>query len=285
MMAGTPQRVAGQRPQPRRDRCSMLPSSRSKTLSHWFCLVAIVFVFAETSAFLQPRSLRRRQRHLMPMSKVLDTEEGEGPVWDPVNQIYIGGVVPEHAEVDKMIEESGGVLRLFGYGSLCWNPGTGALAHPSVKHTLGRARGYRRCWAQKSTDHRGNPGFPGLVCTLLRDEEFRRFRRPESEEESLTEGLLYEIPPQLVDKCLEELDFREKGVRSICLEDMARVRTVGWHSPFRPSRSGRGTREMLSTSSRTSLRRQSRLSCTVEHLTIRLFGLVLYEIFRLLLVS
>lgn len=143
----------------------------------------------------------------------IDTEEREEPVWDPVAQIYVGGKVPENAEVAKMIQDNHGALRLFGYGSLCWNPGTGPLADPTVEHTLGRARGYRRCWAQRSTDHRGSPSFPGIVCTLLKDEEYRQIRELHSPlEETLTEGLIYTVPPELVDGCLEDLDFREKGV-------------------------------------------------------------------------
>jgi alpha-tubulin suppressor-like RCC1 family protein/cation transport regulator ChaC len=140
------------------------------------------------------------------------------PQWDPVLQIYVGGVVPENAEVQSLIERNDGYLRLFGYGSLCWNPGAGALAKPGVVGTLGRARGYKRCWAQKSTDHRGRPEFPGIVCTLLADGEVDEIRRlPEGStvmpltESTMTEGVIYLIPPDLVRECLEELDFREKG--------------------------------------------------------------------------
>jgi cation transport regulator ChaC len=147
----------------------------------------------------------------------IETEEREDPVWDPVAQIYVGGNIPENAEVTKMIQDNKGALRLFGYGSLCWNPGKGPLADPSVENTLGRARGYRRCWAQRSTDHRGSPSFPGIVCTLLKDEEFRQIRESHSsQEETLTEGLIYTVPPHLVEECLEELDFREKGVSNGC---------------------------------------------------------------------
>lgn len=140
------------------------------------------------------------------------------PEWDPIQQIYVGGVVPANAEVRALIEKNGGYLRLFGYGSLCWNPGTGALAKPGVVSALGRARGYKRCWAQKSTDHRGHPDFPGIVCTLLQDSEVNDMRAiPEGitvaplAEPTMTEGVIYLIPPNLVDNCLEELDFREKG--------------------------------------------------------------------------
>lgn len=162
--------------------------------------------------------------------EILDTEEREEAVWCPERQIYVGGVVPSSsagAEVEKLVEDGNGCLRVFGYGSLCWNPGnpeTSALAHPTVNNVLGRAKGYRRCWSQRSADHRGTPSFPGIVCTLLADAEYRELvkkggcgdmdenEQEEEEEESLTEGLLYEVPPELVDECLAELDFREKGV-------------------------------------------------------------------------
>jgi hypothetical protein len=142
------------------------------------------------------------------------TEEGT-PVWDPVAQIYVGGIVPDHAAVQELIEQNHGCLRLFGYGSLCWNPGSGALAHPSVHHRPAKARGYRRCWAQKSTDHRGVPSFPGIVCTLLKDDEVRQLRSLDYDSPTFTEGLVYEVPSELVDECLAELDFREKGVSHV----------------------------------------------------------------------
>jgi len=164
--------------------------------------------------------------------EILDTEEREDqqqqqdPVWCPELQIYVGGVVPgtDDVEISKLLKDGNGCLRVFGYGSLCWNPGTvgkSALADSSVSTEFGRVRGYRRCWCQRSTDHRGTPSFPGVVCTLLTDDEYRSGRiranddddKVDVKEESLTEGLLYEVPPDLVEECLAELDFREKGVR------------------------------------------------------------------------
>jgi len=99
--------------------------------------------------------------------------------------------------------------------------------------------GYQRCWAQKSADHRGDVHFNGLVCTLLSDgevagimedhrglvvvvvkgEEQEQERGQEQinndigveEKMSMTEGLVYTVPKELVKECLEELDFREKG--------------------------------------------------------------------------
>ena len=138
-----------------------------------------------------------------------------GPVWDPVLQIYVGGEVPgaTNDEVQEMIQQNEGKMPVFGYGSLCWKPG-GVLAHPNVTSSLGKALSYRRCWAQKSTDHRGEPRFPGIVCTLLKEEEYRQIRGTQmdpSSQSGFTEGVLYVVPPELVEECLEELDFREKG--------------------------------------------------------------------------
>ena len=142
------------------------------------------------------------------------------PKWCPEQQIYLDGKLPENPQVKALLEKNGGSLRLFGYGSLCWNPGTGALAKEEVVAKSGRARGYKRCWAQKSTDHRRNTKFPGIVCTLLEDDEVYQIRKltnstaekkTQNSQPTMTEGIIYWIPPELVEECLEELDFREKG--------------------------------------------------------------------------
>lgn len=158
-----------------------------------------------------------------------------GPVWCPEQQIYVGGIIPgaTNEDVKAMLEQNKGCLRVFGYGSLCWNPGKGALGHASVTSKLGHARGYRRAWAQKSTDHRGYPTFPGIVCTLLQESEVQAILVEQQHyydhnnatsshsnsllEEDLTkhtimtEGMIYLVPPALAQECLAELDFREKG--------------------------------------------------------------------------
>ena len=91
----------------------------------------------------------------------------------------------------------------------------------------GRSIGHQRCWSQRSADHRGTPEFNGIVCTLLSDEEVWRLHNQHQNDEgndaeptedrtrqpSMTEGLVYTIDVDLVDDCLAELDFREKGVR------------------------------------------------------------------------
>lgn len=152
------------------------------------------------------------------------------PVWCEEKQIYIGGV-PENEEVKRLIEENDGHLKIFGYGSLCWNPGTeGGLAKAS--QTLGWVKGYKRVWAQRSTDHRGTVDFPGLVCTLLTDEEYQSAKMSatsnaapsdtnkaeKSDDSIVTQGIIFDVPPDLVDETLQDLDFREKGgyARDVC---------------------------------------------------------------------
>ena len=137
-------------------------------------------------------------------------------------------------------------MNIFGYGSLCWHPGyDGVLSLASISQQeedennaksrrvttkAGRAIGYQRCWSQRSADHRGTTSFNGIVCTLLSDDEVdtlyhadKNGRTNDDKEEdtkrstrrehpSMTEGLIYTVDVDLVDDCLAELDFREKGV-------------------------------------------------------------------------
>ena len=144
--------------------------------------------------------------------------------WCPEQQIYVDGTIASSDKaqqyIDKVIQESS-PLYIFGYGSLCWNPGQSVLASPSVKSRFGSAKGFVRTWAQKSADHRGTPHFNGLVCSLLTDEEYQNIvslHRNESTESlflkdvngkirkpSITEGVLYEVPSPLVQQCLEEV--------------------------------------------------------------------------------
>jgi glutathione-specific gamma-glutamylcyclotransferase len=123
--------------------------------------------------------------------------------WDPVQQIYVGGVMPgaTDEEIGQLLEQDG-VLRVFGYGSLCWNPGDGVLGEASA--TTGRLYQYRRVWAQRSTDHRGTPSFPGLVCTLLQCCDLNNTS-------SVTQGRIYTVPRDKAEECWKELDIREKG--------------------------------------------------------------------------
>jgi cation transport regulator ChaC len=131
------------------------------------------------------------------------------PVWDPIHQIYVGGKVPgaSDEEVQKMVQENG--LRVLGYGSLTWKP-SGWLQDG----VPGRAYGYRRVWAQKSTDHRGTPAFPGIVCTLLTQSEYQSATGSKDANANpfFVDGLVYHVADHHVEECLKDLDFREKGV-------------------------------------------------------------------------
>lgn len=82
---------------------------------------------------------------------------------------------------------------VFGYGSLLWNPG---FVYTQVRKVW-LPDWSRRLW-QGSTDHRGTPEFPGLVCTLV----------PSPGEGCW--GLAYEVSDQNWPCIRAELDYREK---------------------------------------------------------------------------
>lgn len=83
---------------------------------------------------------------------------------------------------------------IFGYGSLIWRP-----AFPHVARRPARIEGWSRRFWQGSTDHRGIPGAPGRVVTLVRDSA------------ALCAGVAYRIADPHVAQVLAELDERERG--------------------------------------------------------------------------
>lgn len=85
-------------------------------------------------------------------------------------------------------------LWIFGYGSLVWGPD-----FPFRERRPAYIEGWIRRFWQGSTDHRGVPGAPGRVVTLL----------PEAD--SICWGMAYNIGGTESEATLAHLDYREKG--------------------------------------------------------------------------
>jgi cation transport protein ChaC len=89
---------------------------------------------------------------------------------------------------------AGDPLWIFGYGSLVWRTG-----FPYRHRIPAHITGWKRRFWQGSTDHRGVPGAPGRVATLL------------PEQDHICWGVAYQPEPEATNRILEGLDYREKG--------------------------------------------------------------------------
>lgn len=87
-----------------------------------------------------------------------------------------------------------GELWIFGYGSLVWRPD-----FPHVERRAGWIAGYARRFWQGSTDHRGVPGAPGRVVTLVPEPGARCW------------GVVYRVASRDRGAVLAGLDQRERG--------------------------------------------------------------------------
>ncbi|MGB0631929.1 MAG: gamma-glutamylcyclotransferase [Alphaproteobacteria bacterium] len=87
---------------------------------------------------------------------------------------------------------------VFGYGSLVWRPD-----FPFVERRTATISGWTRRFWQGSTDHRGVPGAPGRVVTLI------------EEPDAVCWGTAYLIHADDRDDVVSHLDYREKGGYSL----------------------------------------------------------------------
>jgi cation transport regulator ChaC len=90
--------------------------------------------------------------------------------------------------------ENGAASWVFGYGSLIWRP-----TFRFEERRSGWIDGWVRRFWQGSPDHRGVPGAPGRVVTLVAEPGARCF------------GVAYRLPDDGKEEILAHLDHREKG--------------------------------------------------------------------------
>lgn len=93
---------------------------------------------------------------------------------------------------------------VFGYGSLVWRPD-----FPFAESRVAAISGWTRRFWQGSTDHRGVPGAPGRVVTLV------------AAPAETCWGRAYLIAARDREAVLNHLDYREKGGYSMHEVDMA----------------------------------------------------------------
>ena len=139
--------------------------------------------------------------------------------WDAAAGVYKNARAASSCEVPDP-------LWIFGYGSLVWRPEERWSDYDAKPCAV---RGWRRYFAQLSTDHRGVPGAPGLVCTLLEDApEVSQSSGREGRREALLARALVEaervaqrVHPVGVDGRADAVDERQRVRRGLDDERVA----------------------------------------------------------------
>jgi glutathione-specific gamma-glutamylcyclotransferase len=101
-------------------------------------------------------------------------------------------------DITENSSDKAGGAWIFGYGSLVWRPD-----FPFIEKRVAAIEGWERRFWQGSTDHRGVPGAPGRVVTLIESAG------------ALCHGMAYRVESAVYEDVMATLDHREKGGYSL----------------------------------------------------------------------